>query len=138
MEVKSLIECFQVAALAQVCSIKADVRRDIATEATLVVYELFPMALPIAVFQANTKLFRCTRFASQVFFLNAELFSKSLLTANHSSKVRFIALSAFVKGAGGHGESSEIPKEFVFGVEQTLRIAQLSCFLHSHSLDSEA
>lgn len=40
---KSLLKCHQVTAFAHVSSIKADVLRNIATESTLVVDELFTM-----------------------------------------------------------------------------------------------
>ena len=57
VEVQSLIEGLQVAAMAHVRAIEADVGCDVAAEAALVVDELLAVARLIALLLTDTKLF---------------------------------------------------------------------------------
>ena len=63
-------------------------------------------------------------FAAQIFFLRALLLTELLLAVNHTSKVRFLAVKAFIESARMHCKAFQITVVGVSWSCQSLALVQ--------------
>lgn len=112
----------EVAVVAEVRTVEAHVRGDIAAEAALVIDKLFTVLGAGDV--AEAELLRQALFASQVLCMGLPFFSHDDPAVVHSAKVGLFASMALVEGAGGKCESWEVLKVLVIGISKLWRFSQ--------------
>ena len=71
---------------------------------------------------SSSKQLELAVFAAQIFFLSALLLTELLLAVNHASKVRLLAVKAFVESARMHCEAFQITVVWVSWSCQSLAV----------------
>ena len=111
-----------MASFAEVSSSKAVVQSYRAAIIAFTIYVRFSVLFAIQL--SSSIQLELAIFAAQIFFLRALLLIKLLFAVNHASKVRLLAVKAFVESAGVHCEAFQITVVGISWSCQSLAVVQ--------------